>query len=202
MIEVLGYVASGIVVLSLAMTSVLKLRVISLIGAVLFAVYAALIGAVPIVIVNVAIIALNVYFLWRMVTDTEFFDTLEVRPDSHYVEGLVRFYHDDIARTQPAYRFEPDDRQFAVLVLRDMVPAGVFIGEDEGAGTMRVLLDYATPRYRDMKTGRYLYGAKQSVFSERGIDRLVSEGGSEPFERYLRRMGYEPQGDRYVLSLS
>jgi hypothetical protein len=61
--EVVGYVASALVVLSLAMTSVVRLRMISLVGSVAFVVYGVLIESVPIVLTNVAIAALNLWFL-------------------------------------------------------------------------------------------------------------------------------------------
>ncbi len=51
--ELIGYVASALVVTSLAMTSVVRLRTISLAGSVTFVVYGLLIGSVPIVITNV-----------------------------------------------------------------------------------------------------------------------------------------------------
>ena len=53
--ELVGYVASALVVASLAMTSVVRLRTISLAGSVTFVVYGVLIGSVPIIITNASI---------------------------------------------------------------------------------------------------------------------------------------------------
>ena len=61
MIEILGYVASLTVVVSLAMSSVLRLRMIGLVGSTLFAVYALAVGAIPVAIANVVIIGLHGY---------------------------------------------------------------------------------------------------------------------------------------------
>ena len=61
--EIIGYVASLLVVVSLAMTSVVRLRTISLVGSVAFVVYGVLISSVPILITNAAIAVLNVWFL-------------------------------------------------------------------------------------------------------------------------------------------
>jgi hypothetical protein len=201
MIETLGYVASALVVISLAMTSVVRLRVISLIGAILFAAYGFMIDAIPIAIVNVIIVGLNGYFLWKAFTDKEYFTLLEVRPDSLYIAGLVDFYREDIARFLPSFRLEPADDQFAVLTLRDMVPAGVFIGVPEGEGTMRVLLDYVTPAHRDLKAGRFLFGRSQQVFTDLGYRRLVSSGGAAPHNRYLERVGFSEVNGQYVRTL-
>ena len=197
MVEILGYIASVLVVVSLAMTSIVRLRVISLIGAILFGIYAALIGAVPIVIVNVAIVAINGFFLWKAFTDEEYFTLLEVRPESLYVAGLVDFYREDIARFQPSYRLAANADQFAVLTLRDMVPAGIFIGEPESPGVMRVLLDYVTPAHRDLKAGKFLFDRNQDLFRDHGYAALVSEGGSASHISYLERMGFRLDDGRY-----
>ncbi len=201
MIEILGYIASGLVVLSLAMTSVVRLRVISLIGAAAFGAYGALIGAVPIVIVNVAIVFINTFFLWKAFTDEEYFTLLEVRPESLYVAGLVDFYAEDIARFQPSFAPAPRPDQFAVLTLRDMVPAGILIGEEEAPGVMHVLLDYVTPAHRDLKAGRFLFDRNPELFRDHGYSKLVTDGATPPHNRYLERMGFRLENGRYTREL-
>jgi len=200
-IEFLGYVASALVVISLAMTSVVRLRAISLVGGVLFAIYGFLIDSLPIAIVNVIVVVLNTFFLWKAFTDKEYFTLLEVRPESLYVAGLVDFYRDDIARFLPAFHLRPAEDQFAILTLRDMVPVGLFIGAPEGDGILRVLLDYVTPVHRDLKAARFLFGRSRQVFAERGYRRLVSDGGSPSHNRYLERVGFVSTDGQYVKEL-
>lgn len=199
--ELVGYLASALVVLSLTMSSVLRLRLLNLAGAVVFLIYGVLIDAPPIILTNVVIVGINVWFLVKVLTDREFFTVLEVRPDSYYLGEFLRFHADDIHRYQPSFREVPPADCVSVFILRDAVPAGVFVGVPHGEGTLRVLLDYVLPRYRDFKVGRWLYGPGSSFFTDRGIHRLVAEGGSRTHERYLRRMGYRREGDRYVLEL-
>jgi uncharacterized protein with PQ loop repeat len=201
-IEFLGYVASALVVISLAMTSVVRLRIISLIGGVLFAIYGFLIDSLPIAIVNVIVVVLNTFFLWKAFTDKEYFTLLEVRPESMYVSGLVDFYRDDIARFFPGFRLQPAGDQLAILTLRDMVPVGLFIGTPEGERTLRVLLDYVTPVHRDLKAARFLFGRNsRQVFDGFGYERLVSDGGSPAHNRYLERVGFTNTDGRYVREL-
>lgn len=66
--ELLGYMASVFVAVSLMMRSLVKLRVINLVGAVLFTVYGLIIAAYPVAIVNGFIVLVNIYYLqqtWR-----------------------------------------------------------------------------------------------------------------------------------------
>ena len=68
--EMLGYLASVFVAVSLMMRSLTKLRVINLIGALLFTAYGLIIGAFPVAVVNAFIALVNVYYLWQTVKVT------------------------------------------------------------------------------------------------------------------------------------
>jgi hypothetical protein len=68
--EIIGYIASILVAVSLMMSSILKLRVINLIGAACFTVYGLLIDAYPVAVVNFIIVLIDLYYLygypWRI----------------------------------------------------------------------------------------------------------------------------------------
>lgn len=64
--EMLGYSASVLVAISLMMQSVVKLRTINLVGAILFSVYGVVIGAFPVAFLNGFIAIVNIYYLHQM----------------------------------------------------------------------------------------------------------------------------------------
>lgn len=61
--EMLGYLASFFVAVSLTMRSLTKLRVINLIGSLLFTGYGLIISAYPVAMVNAFIVLVNLYYL-------------------------------------------------------------------------------------------------------------------------------------------
>lgn len=65
-IEYIGYGASIFIVISLMMTSIVKLRVINSIGCFLFVVYGIYVSAYPVVISNAIIIVINIYNLYKL----------------------------------------------------------------------------------------------------------------------------------------
>lgn len=65
-IEYIGYAASIFIVISLMMTSIVKLRIINSIGCFLFVVYGIYVGAYPVVISNAIIIFINGYNLYKL----------------------------------------------------------------------------------------------------------------------------------------
>ena len=65
--EIIGYLASFIVLISFLMKEIKTLRVINSIGCVMFVAYGILLHfSIPIIITNVAIVAINIYFLMKV----------------------------------------------------------------------------------------------------------------------------------------
>lgn len=191
-LEVVGYVASALVAVSLMMSSILRLRLVNLLGSAAFTAYGALIGAYPVAIVNLLIVFINLYYLRQMLGSREYFKLLRVRPDSEYLLAFLDFHRDEIRRFLPGFAHTPAEGRLTFFVLRDMVPAGLFIGDLAGDGSLRVLLDFVIPQYRDFKTGRYLFADQAAFFREQGVREIVSEPGSPRHADYLRRMGFAP----------
>ncbi|HEX2189870.1 MAG TPA: hypothetical protein VHG51_13270 [Longimicrobiaceae bacterium] len=191
-LEVVGYVASILVAVSLMMSSILRLRLVNLLGSAAFTVYGALIGAYPVAVVNLLIVFINLYYLRQMLGSREYFRLLRVPPDSEYLRAFLDFHRDEVARFLPGWRHAPAEGQVTFFVLRDMVPAGLFVGEPREGGRLRVLLDFVIPRYRDFKTGRYLFADQAEFFRELGVREIESEPGSPKHADYLRRMGFAP----------
>lgn len=194
--EVVGYVASALVVLSLSMRSVVRLRTISLIGSVTFVVYGALIGSVPVILTNGAIAAINVWFLRTELGGHRDLGASPIRTDAPFLADFLRFHLDDIRRFQPEFA-PPAGDAFALLLVRDGLPAGVFIGERHGS-ELAVELDYVVPAYRDSRLGQWLFGPGAGVFRSAGVTRIVSRPGSDVHRAYLERVGFVREGDVYV----
>lgn len=191
--EVLGYGASLIILLSITRTSILQLRVTGLAGSLAFVVYGVLIGAYPIAIVNVAIVGVHVFFLRELLsTKNEYFSSLELNKDSQYLRYFLDFYRDDIETHQPDFLFQARDDQVRAFVLRDMVPAGLFIGRLCRDDSIEVELDYVVPQYRDFKVAEFLYSDRSQIFLERGRRRIWTRPGSGSHLDYFERLGFAP----------
>jgi hypothetical protein len=203
MVEVLGYVASAVIILSLTMTSIVRLRVVGLAGSALFATYGALVGSIPVVATNMVIFGLHVFFLWRAFNVDEFFTLLEVRPESRYLSEFLEYHRSDICRFQPGFAFAPTAEHLTLFILRDMVPAGLLIGRQSSGGTLDVQLDYVIPRFRDLKVADFLFRANGAAFRRHGISRLVARVETQAHGRYLRRVGFAGrEGDMVEMVLA
>lgn len=65
-VETLGYIASFFIAMSITMNSILKLRIVNLIGAFLLGTYGLFISSIPIVLLNYFIVLTNVYFIYTI----------------------------------------------------------------------------------------------------------------------------------------
>lgn len=65
LLEIFGYLGTVLVVVSMMMTSVTKLRIVNMCGSVISAIYAGICGTWPIVVMNVCLFVINGFHLVR-----------------------------------------------------------------------------------------------------------------------------------------
>tara|TARA_Y100001938_G_C7758267_1_gene267344 strand:- start:130 stop:345 length:216 start_codon:yes stop_codon:yes gene_type:complete len=65
MLDYLGYIASGIILLSMLMKDMKKFRIVNTVACLLFVVYATIREDYPVVFLNVTVVLINILFLIR-----------------------------------------------------------------------------------------------------------------------------------------
>jgi len=188
--EYIGYIASLIVLVSLLMSSIKKLRWINLIGALLFGFYGFAIGSIPTGLMNLGIVVIDIYYLVKMYRSKEFFRTLKVDHDSDYLPEFYDFYKKDLESFVDVSVEDIKTADFKVFILRNMTPAGIFVGNVVEEHKLDVIVDYVIPAYRDFKAGNYVFKSQRSTFLEMGITELISITENEAHSKYLLKMGF------------
>lgn len=196
-LELIGYFASFLVLVSFLMSSVVKLRIINLVGSLIFAVYAVLIGSYPTAVMNFCLVGVNIYYLIRLTKKDQYYMMLPTALDDSYFLHFLDFYRQDIQTFFPSFQLAPDHSNVAYFVYCDMVAAGAMIGRDLGDGTLEMALDYSTPQYRDCSVGQYLY----QQLADQGYHKLVFCGDLDKHEKYLKKMGFVSENGTYVKNL-
>jgi hypothetical protein len=200
-VELVGYAASALVVLSLTMASVVRLRAIGFLASATFLTYGLLIDSVPLVVTNLATGVVHLWFLRQELGLRRDLGASRIDPAAPFLADFVHFHLDDIRRFQPDVETPiPADCTFSLLLLRDGLPAGALVGCQRG-DVLDVSLDYVMRAYRDSRLGRWLFGPGAKVFREAGITRLGTSPGSDAHRGYLEDAGFVAEGDRYVLDV-
>lgn len=200
-IEWFGTLASVIVALSLTMRNIKRLRILNLAGSLAFAVYGFRIAAWPVFGLNVFIVVVNAWYLYRMGTDAkkeDTFDVLFVDPaKDDYARRFLSFHRVDIARYFPSFNPDPAKGTLAgaeaCFILRETLPVSLVVFRRLPNGEIALLLDYAIPAYRDLKNARFFFEkAAKRIAPASAVFSAVAE--EHVHAGYLRKMGFQEVG--------
>ncbi len=201
-LEWVGYLASLIVLVSLVMSSVKKLRWINLVGALLFSVYGFLIHALPVGFMNAGIVIVDIYYLIQMYSKKDYFTLLKLGNQTEYFNHFMSFYKENMSSFMAVENDLEDPQYIKMFILRNTIPAGILISKIKDSKTLEILIDYAVPAYRDFKMGHFLYANQKDFFIAQGYETLISRPGNEKHQDYLKKMGFIPEsvdGEFYFL---
>jgi hypothetical protein len=198
-LEVVGWVGSAVLVWSLLQTQLHRLRVINLVGGVVLTFYNAVNHVWPMVGLNVVLAGINVYYLVQMSRekhDARVYTVLEVAGDDTYLRHVLRVHEADIRRYNPEFVHDPFTDHPSYLVLHGDETVGVVLMREAEEGTAQLLLDWVTPRHRDLTPGEFVFGP-EGPFRRRGFRRVLTPPGM--VEPYYEKLGFHRAGDAYVL---
>ena len=194
LIELFGYLGSALVVVSMLMASVVKLRIVNMIGSIVSGTYALIIGSFPLALMNGCLIAINVYNLVKLLRTDRQFDMIAARTDDAYVRYFLERHMEDICRYFPGFSAEQAACDCAYVVFCNGDGAGILLGRDMGGGRVDTVLDYSVPAYRDCSVGKYLYASLPG----QGVEELTySREGSRVHVSYMNKMGFREENGVY-----
>lgn len=190
-LEWLGYLSSIIVAISLLMSSIIKLRWYNLAGSILFAIYGYMIHAIPVALINTIIVFINIYYLYKIYTEKEYFKLIEINEENNYIKSFFDFYKNEITKYSPDFKFTMTGAAVSFYILRDMVPAGVFIASEHDKESLLINLDFVMPEYRDFKIGKFVFEDNERYFKDKGYEKLFCYASNHEQNAYLKKMGFE-----------
>ncbi len=201
-IEWVGYIASTVVLISLSLASITKLRIYNLIGASIFSFYGFYIGALPVGIMNFIICLFNIYYLRILYFRKEKFDVIEVQRGDGFLNKFLKHYEKDIANFFPAFNTDEIKDKYILLALRDMNVVGVFMSTKNIDGVSEILLDYVTPQYRDYKMGKFIFTRLKDFFIKQEVKKLICHSDVAKQKEYLGKMGFKADSDKNNFELN
>ncbi len=202
-IQIIGYIASIIIAISMTMSSIVKFRWINLLGAGTFAVYGFVFGAYPVGILNGFIVLVDLYYLKKIYFKKDIFDIVEIRKDNKYLLKFLDFHDKEIQKFFPGFTYQPEMNTISFFVLRNTAVAGIFFAHEEEGHKLKVGLDYSVPQYRDYKSGKFVYESVLRPLKNKGINTIIASGESPKHAKYLKKCGFvETYGSLFSKELS
>lgn len=187
-IDLLGYTASFIILVSLTMKSIVKLRWINAAGSLLFVVFAYLTRSAPTVVMNLGIIFIDLFFVLKISKVRADYDLVKAERGSAMLDFFYQKHRIDIEQIFGEAAFE-DARGFSYFTCNGEI-AGLFAWKDVSPTECQILIDYVTPPYRDLKIGTWFFSKQLPFFQEKGYTLFVYENVGKEHWKYLERIGF------------
>lgn len=205
-LEVVGWLGSALLVVSLLQTRVMRFRVLNTISCVVLIGYNFLIEVWPMVAMNVVLVAINLWVIARMVRerhDDRTYDAVPIGLDEPFLRHLLARHADDIRAFNPDLPADvaPAAEHAFVVSTSDTVVGVVLSRAGESPDEQQVVLDYVLPAYRDFTPGEFVF-RPGGPFATLGTRRVVASPGMAASERYLRAVGFVERDGRRVLDLA
>lgn len=191
LLELFGYLGSFLVIVSMLMTSVVKLRIINTVGSVIFCIYALCIHSYPTAAMQVCLIAINLFSLYKLNNTKKEYVAVSVKSHDGFISYFLNENNSDIKNFFPDFSM-PEDNDRVYLIMCSGVPAGIFsasaagISESGSADALAVKIDYTIPAYRDCSAGKYML----SYLKAQGVKKLTANTKVPSHAKYLSKMGF------------
>ncbi len=202
LIQIIGYIASALLAISLLVTNDLKFRWLNTFGCVFFIIYGVLINAFPIILTNTTLLLINAYYLVKIHRTEEDFDMIEFKDGGQLLQKFFKFYYKDIKSYFPDYEPGQEENDIQFVVLRDMVIANVFVASVQSDGQAVVKFNYTVPKYRDYKVGTYIFEKEKKYLTAKGVKEIVYTAiQHQQHATFLKKMGFVENNNQFKKGL-
>lgn len=190
-LQIIGYVGSVLVAVSLMMSNIVRLRWINLFGAATFATYGLLINAYPVLALNGFIVLVDLYYLIKMSRHKDAFELLQIDADqSPFLKMFTKYHTNEIKKFFPDFDLSKLNNPRCIFILRNLMPVGLFICIPYKR-MLEIKIDYVIPEYRDFKNARYLFHSRIQIFKEQGFEAFIMKTDISAHINYLKKLGFD-----------
>ncbi|MGM0384843.1 MAG: hypothetical protein ACQERF_02510 [Actinomycetota bacterium] len=198
--EVIGWVGTGLVVLSMAQQRITRLRILNLGGSAILLVYNLILGVWPMVALNAALSVIQIYhlnILFRSRHDDAAYSAVTADPGDEIVSHVISQHGEEIRSFHPAFR-TPTDSSIAFLVMKGDELVGLVLASVDEAGTALLDVDYVTPAYRDFTPAEFVF-RRSGIWQRLGVARIrTAPGGPE----YYSNLGFTARDGAWELAVT
>jgi hypothetical protein len=190
-LQLIGYAASVLIMISLMTKSLVKLRCLNAVGSIIFVIFALTSASYPTAVLNLGIVIIDVYNLVKLLNKKESFDIV---PVSGANEIVSYFYTRNKAEIDSLFGSEAVSSadKFAFYFRNNDIAGftAYTLSGDSGEKTALITADFVAPRYRDSAIGTYFFVKNPSFWKEQHISTLVSKNSSKTHIPYLKKIGF------------
>lgn len=187
-----GYLASLFLIIALLVNGDIKFRIYNILGTISFIIYGIIFSAWPVLLTNVILFFINIYYLRKLYAHKEDFELIEFSGDEKLALKFLHFYKEDIKTYFPDFNETQLKGNLNFVVLRDLVIANIFSTQVLENGDAVVMLNYTTKKYRDFKVGKFIFEREKQYLISKGIKRIVYyNAANKSHIHYLKTLDFK-----------
>ena len=197
-----GYLASLFLIIALLVNGDIKFRIFNILGNISFIIYGIVFSAWPVLLTNVILFCINIYYLRKIYVHKEDFDLIEFNGEEKLALKFLSFYDEDIKTYFPYFKEVQLIGNLNFVVLRDLVIANIFSTQILPNGDALVVLNYTTKKYRDFKVGQYIFEKEKQFLMRKGIKKIVyKKAENKSHIHYLKTLGFTAKDNGFTKEL-
>lgn len=160
-------------------------------GNIAFIVYAILLMAIPVLLTNLILLVINLFYLVKIYRKKENFDLIEFKGDEKLAQKFLEFYTKDISLYFPGFKEENLRGNLNFVIIRDLVIANMFSANVSENGDASVHLNYTLQKFRDYKVGSYIFEKEKDYLLSKAVKRIVYKKiDNKNHLNFLKVMGF------------
>ncbi|MEI6285390.1 MAG: hypothetical protein WCP79_02710 [Bacillota bacterium] len=191
--ELVGILASVLVLVSFLTTQQLRLRMINLVGCATWVTYGLLIGAFSVWFMNLLVGIIQIRFLVQYFSEKYRFWFVNCQKDDGLLNVFIDTNFPDIHVVQPGFlKKEIHEGAKCFYITRENEIAGAFILNPVAGAvdSYDPILWYMTKKFRDHNIGKDIYEETKLYFEQHSIRHIVAKNDTERYNQYLIQSGY------------
>ena len=165
-LEIFGYIGTALVIFSMMMTSVVKLRIFNMCGGLISLVYAICVNTWPVVVLNACLISINLVQTVRQLRGKEEITLLSAKADDPTVRYLWGVWQKDIEKYHPDCKLQAMKEEDVHILYVGESAIGFFVASYGDGQTQSEVL-YLTPAHHTAAMKKRVLQCLQNRFDIR-----------------------------------
>lgn len=189
----IGYIGSVLVIVSMMMSKMIKLRLINTLGCIFTSIFCILTLNMPVLILNGSLILINVFHMTRYFSTKRLYEIIDVDVTGHTLKHFVNKYRKQIMLENPLFFNRYPDSNYAKVIFCDDTVIGMITGRKVD-DKLDLFLTYLDPNFRNKDVVRLLNAELQSD----GITEKWLKIIPNKYLNYYLKYGWTKEEDKYV----
>ena len=190
-LEIFGYIGTALVIISMMMTSITKLRIFNITGSIISTIYSVIYNTWPIVVMNSCLIIINTFHLIRSFCHKKIYHCVKIENNDKIIDLFINKNNKDLSCYYNKIDYKSNDLTF---VIYDGCEAIALISGNKNNNIFEIKYIYSNKGNRNSNVFSQLF----NELKENNVNVLSSSLVSEKQVKFLLNLKFEFKGELLI----